>query len=81
MCNWVTMLYSRKLTEYCKPAIMEKIKITIYIKKILMLLDVIFAAVLSIFLHFEYCETGVHLNKNNSRKVTALSDFSLKRHL
>ena len=24
MCNWVTMLYSRKLTEHCKPAIMEK---------------------------------------------------------
>ena len=29
MCNWVTMLYSRKLTEFCKPAIMEKIKIII----------------------------------------------------
>ena len=27
MCNWVTMLCSRKLTEHCKPAIMEKIKI------------------------------------------------------
>ena len=25
-CNWVTMLYSRKLTEHCKPAIMEKNK-------------------------------------------------------
>ena len=24
MCNWVTLLYSGKLTEYCKPAIMEK---------------------------------------------------------
>ena len=24
MCNWVTMLYIRKLTEHCKPAIMEK---------------------------------------------------------
>ena len=24
MCNWVTMLYSRKLIEHCKPAIMEK---------------------------------------------------------
>ena len=23
MCNWVTMLYSRKLTEYYKPGIME----------------------------------------------------------
>ena len=31
MCDWVTLLYSRNLTEYCKPAIMEKIKI---IKKI-----------------------------------------------
>ena len=27
MCNWVTLLYSRKLTEHCKLAIMEKIKI------------------------------------------------------
>ena len=26
MCNWVTMLYSRKLTEHCKSAIMEKNK-------------------------------------------------------
>ena len=24
MCNWGTILYSGKLTEYCKPAIMEK---------------------------------------------------------
>ena len=28
MCNWVTMLYSRKLTKHCKPATMEKIKIS-----------------------------------------------------
>ena len=34
MCDWVTLLYSRKLTENCKPAIMEKIKI---IKKIIKL--------------------------------------------
>ena len=27
MCNWVTLLYSRKLTEHCKPAMMEKIEI------------------------------------------------------
>ena len=26
MCNYVTMLHSRKLTEQCKPAIMEKSK-------------------------------------------------------
>ena len=26
MCNWVTMMYSGKLTAYCKPAIMGKIK-------------------------------------------------------
>ena len=26
MCNWVTMLYSGKLTEPRKPAIMEKNK-------------------------------------------------------
>ena len=24
MCNWFIMLYSRKLTEHCKPAIMKK---------------------------------------------------------
>ena len=24
MCDWVTLLYSRKLTEHSKPAIMEK---------------------------------------------------------
>ena len=32
MCNWVNLLYSRKLTEHCKPAIMEKNK-NHYIKK------------------------------------------------
>ena len=33
MCNWVIMLYGRKLVEDCKPAITEKkIKITIYKK-------------------------------------------------
>ena len=26
VCDWVTLLYSRKLTEHCKPAITEKIK-------------------------------------------------------
>ena len=26
MCNWVTMLYSRKLTEHCKSGIMGKNK-------------------------------------------------------
>ena len=24
MCDWVSFLYCRKLTEHCKPAIMEK---------------------------------------------------------
>ena len=24
MCDWVTLVYSRKLTEHSKPAIMEK---------------------------------------------------------
>ena len=32
MCDWVTLLYSRNLTEHCKPATMKKIKI-IKIKK------------------------------------------------
>ena len=26
MCDWVTLLYSRKLTEHYKPTIMKKIK-------------------------------------------------------
>ena len=26
MCEWVILLYSGKLTEHCKPAIMEKNK-------------------------------------------------------
>ena len=26
MCNWVTLLYSTKVTEHCKPAITEKNK-------------------------------------------------------
>ena len=25
--DWITLLYNRKLTEHCKPTIMEKIKI------------------------------------------------------
>ena len=29
ICNWVILLYSRKLTEQRKPAIVEKIKIII----------------------------------------------------
>ena len=27
VCDWVTLLYSIKLTEHCKPTIIEKIKI------------------------------------------------------
>ena len=27
MCDWVILLYSRKVTEHCKPTISEKIKI------------------------------------------------------
>ena len=33
MCDWVTLLYSRKLTEHCKPATKEKIKINKISKK------------------------------------------------
>ena len=29
MCDWVTLLCSRALTEHCKPAVMEKIKVII----------------------------------------------------
>ena len=31
MCDWVTLLYRRKLTEHCKPIMTEKVKITIKI--------------------------------------------------
>ena len=27
MCDWVTLLYRRKLTEHCEPAMMEQIKV------------------------------------------------------
>ena len=37
--------------------------------------------VVYVFLHFEFCETVLHVNENNSRNYTALSDLSLKRHL
>ena len=33
MCKWVTMLYSRNLTEHCKPAITEKNKNHYTLKK------------------------------------------------
>ena len=33
MCDWVSLLYCRKLTEHCKLAVMEKIKITILKKE------------------------------------------------
>ena len=36
MCDWVTLLYGRKLTKHCKSAIMEKIKIIIKKKKSLL---------------------------------------------
>ena len=34
MCDWVTLLYSRKLTEHCKPIIKKKIKNHFKIKKV-----------------------------------------------
>ena len=34
MCDWVTLLYSRKLTENCKTSIVGKIQIIYFIKKI-----------------------------------------------
>ena len=33
MCDWVTLLYNIKLTEHCKSAIMEKIKIIVKKRK------------------------------------------------
>ena len=33
MCDWVTLLYSRNLTEHYKPTIMEKIKIILKRRK------------------------------------------------
>ena len=32
-CDWISLLYSRKLTEHYKPAMMEKIKVIIHKKK------------------------------------------------
>ena len=37
MCDWVTLPYSRKLTEHCKPAMMEKIKIFFFLVFLLFL--------------------------------------------
>jgi len=34
MCDWVTLLYNRKLTEHCKPAIIEKKIIKKFFNKI-----------------------------------------------
>ena len=34
MCDWVTMMCNRKLTEHCKPAIIEKNKNHDKIKKV-----------------------------------------------
>ena len=33
VCDWVSLPYSRKLTEHCKPTIMEKIKLITKFKK------------------------------------------------
>ena len=41
MCNWVTMLYSSKLTEHCKSAMMEKNN-NHYIKKIKIIIKLSF---------------------------------------
>ena len=38
VCDCVTFLYSRKLTEHHKPAITEKIKIIIKLKKLVVIL-------------------------------------------
>ena len=51
MCDWVTLLYSRKLTEHCKPAIMEKNKNHI-LKKWLILLIWTLCLFLSFFFFF-----------------------------
>ena len=42
VCNWVTLLYSRKLTEHYKAAIMEMEKIKIIIKWKNMYISVVF---------------------------------------
>ena len=36
VCDWVSLLYYRKLTEHCKPAITEKIKI-IFKKRVMIM--------------------------------------------
>ena len=53
MCNWVTMLCSRKWTEHCRPAIMEKNKNNYIKNKIKLHIDVsdIFLLVYSSSVH------------------------------
>ena len=61
-CNWVTMLYSRKSTEHCKPAIMEKNN-NHYIKKVNLIIkkEMDFQYNLSSLLITKLCELFVVL--------------------
>ena len=57
ICNWVTLLYSRKLTEHCKQVIMEKIKIIInkkIEKNVRKVKDFTFENVLSVLENYVY---------------------------
>ena len=62
MCKWVTMLYSTKLTECYKPAIMEK-KIIIYIKKSLILKSLIYKKITK---EQNQCNQGILKNSSFS---------------
>ena len=90
MCNWVTMLYIRKLTEHCKPAIMEKNK-NHYIKKKtkIVILDFFFkqdsTICCTVEMNFKYKDTGwkkiCFKNTNNTVEMTILisGDVELRR--
>ena len=76
MCDWVTLLCSRKLTEHCKSAIMEKTKMII--KKILPLnnyksysIALIQSPLLRpLFLHTSYCLASFHFNCKTSFSIS-----------
>ena len=69
MCEGVTMLYSRKLTEHCKPAIMEKKK-SLHKKSILW--DVKQELKITSYNHM-YWDGQNGTRKELSRRISALS--------
>ena len=76
MCDWVTLLYSRKLTEHCEPTIKEKIKIIIKKrhKTYCINAQIPFPLLLDLFLHFAVHGITPHLR----RTCLTLQDTSIQ---